>query len=114
MLGSKVGKKNERWKYVSEDDDLVPSHGMLNEWKLLVRYVKGDKRQEDCSCDSKFMLDTMPNVGQAIRDAYRCIGVGDCTPIFLYLDNAGGHSTEEAVLEYCTLLAERFNVICIH
>ena len=56
----------------------------------------------------------MPEVGQAIRDAYRRIGVEDCTPIFSYLNNAEGHGTDEAMLEYCTLHAERFNMICIH
>ena len=58
------------------------------------------------------MLDTMPEVGQVIRDVYHHIGVKGCTPISLYFDNAGGHGTDEAVLEYCTLLAEQFNVIC--
>ena len=59
------------------------------------------------------MLDTMPEVGRAIRRAYRRMGVEDYIPIFLYLDNAGGHGTDEAVLKYCTDLAEEFNVICI-
>ena len=73
------------WKYVSEDDDLVPPRGMLNKLKLLVCYVKGDERQEVCSCDSKFMLDTMLEVRQAILEAYRCIGIEDCIRIFLHI-----------------------------
>ena len=44
VLGRKVGKKRERWKCVSEDNDLVPPRGELTKWKLLVRHVKGDKQ----------------------------------------------------------------------
>ena len=47
----------------------------------VVHYVMEGKQQEDCSCDSKFMIDTMPEVGQTIRDTYYRIGAKDSIPI---------------------------------
>ena len=34
--------------------------------------------------------------------------------IYLYLDNAGGHGTKEAVETYVTNLERDHNVICVH
>ena len=54
----------------------------------------------------------MARVGVAIRDKYHW--VDDDVPIFLYLDNAGGHGTQEAVDRYVTHLKKEHNVICVH
>ena len=63
---------------------------------------------------------------QAIREAYSGIGpaprtrensgchVGADVPIFLYLDNAGGHGTDDCVAEYVKTLKDDWNVICVH
>ena len=63
---------------------------------------------------------------QAIREAYSGIGPAPRTrensgchvradvPIFLYLDNAGGHGTDDCVAEYVKALKDDYNVICIH
>ena len=72
----------------------------------------GDKHEVDINCESKYMLEVMPRVGEAIRAAYHW--VDDSAPIYLFLDNAGGHGTDNAVEKYCTYLAERYNVICYH
>ena len=48
----------------------------------------------------------------AIRASYHC--VPDSIPIFLYLDNAGGHGTREIVDAYIRMLKDEYNVICIH
>ncbi len=62
------------------------------------RECEGDKREVDVSCDSSFMTDVMPKVGKAIREAYHWVPLEK--PIFLYLDNAGGHGTKDAVDQY--------------
>ena len=63
---------------------------------------------------------------QAIREAYSGIDPAPRTrensgchvradvPIFLYLDNAGGHGTDDCVAEYVKILKDDYNVICIH
>ena len=84
----------------------------MGRYKLMVRYNKGDKREVDAACDSKFMLQTMPSVGKAIRDAHHWVSFD--TPIFLYLDNAGGHGTKEIVDKYVADLKTKYNVICVH
>ena len=73
---------------------------------------EGDKREVDVSCDSTFMKEVMPEVGKAIRAAYHW--VLPRIPIFLYLDNAGGHGTQEVVDAYVKLLEVDYNVICVH
>lgn len=49
----------------------------------------------------------MPRVGAKIREAYHWVDRG--IPIFLYLDNAGGHGTDEVVNAYARMLREDYN-----
>ena len=72
----------------------------------------GDKHWVDVNCNSDFMTDVMPKVGAAICAAYFWIAFA--IPIFLYLDNAGGHGTQDAVDKYVKDLKKYFNVICVH
>ena len=46
------------------------------------------------------MKKVMPEVGEEIWSKYSAIGVADETPVFLFLDNAGGHGTNNFVDEY--------------
>ena len=45
----------------------------IDDLELGVRYQRGDKVTKDCSCDSKWMLETMNEVGKAIRDAHHWV-----------------------------------------
>ena len=45
----------------------------IDDLELGVRYQRGDKVTEDCSCDSKWMLETVNEVGKAIRDAHHWV-----------------------------------------
>ena len=106
-------------KYIIDDDEHLPSvdHLQLG-YTLMVRYLgknkkrDGDERMMDVSCDSEYMDDVMPEVGKAIREAYHWVSRDH--PIFLYLDNAGGHGTQEIVDKYVWYLADNFNVVCVH
>lgn len=80
--------------------------------KLAVKREKGEGRLVDVTCDSKFMQYAMKIVGKKIRETYHWVPVD--WPIFLYLDNAGGHGTKEVVAEYVRELKEEHNVVCIH
>lgn len=107
-------------KYIDEEAGHVPSQELLSlgEYTLKVRYIgrrngnEGEKRMTDVNCDSLFMLETMPEVGKAIREAYHWVPLE--TPIYLFLDNAGGHGTDEAVTKYVNDLYEEHNIICKH
>ena len=56
------------------------------------------------------MLETMPEVGAAIREKMPWIP----QEIYLQMDNAGGHGTTAAVCEYTQLLFDRYNIIILH
>ena len=51
-------------------------------------------------------------IAQTIRKAYHFVDAA--TPIFLYLDNAGGHGTDDCVTQYVKMLEDDYNVICVH
>ena len=48
--------------------------------------------------DSEFMLKTMGEIGLAIREKMHWVPIH--IPIYLVLDNAGGHGTKTAVTNY--------------
>ena len=68
--------------------------------------------EEDISCDSAFMRRKMPEIGAAIRQTMPWIP--QVQPIYLVMDNAGGHGTTEAIVEYTELLLRQFNIIIHH
>ena len=79
---------------------------------MKVKYEKGEILQEDCSCDSEFMTAHMNSIGQDIRAAYDW--VPQQQPIYLVIDNAGGHGKKECIAAYTQLLKDDYNVIIKH
>lgn len=114
VLRYKVGSEKKKNKYIVDDDEILTDVELMrmDGYTLMVRSEKGDEREVDITCESDFMKKVMPEVGEAIREAYHWVEKD--TPIFLYLDNAGGHGTDETVDEYVGMLAEKHNVICVH
>ena len=125
--GPENSKGKRQAKYIDDDFALVPGPNALagGGYNLMCRYngtgsaevkdgdVEADTRVVDVSCDSTFMKEIMPRVGQAIRAAYHWVPLTE--KIYLYLDNAGGHGTNEVVDAYVKLLASpKYNVICVH
>ena len=106
--------KEKNPKYYFKDDEPIPNPDMLelDEHTLMVRYKAGDTREKDVTCESKYMTRTMPRVGEAIRAKYHWVPM--TTPIYMYLDNAGGHGKKEVVAAYVAKLRDEYNVICIH
>ena len=76
-----------------------------------VHYLKGDMVTSDINCDSEYMLDAMPCIVAAIREAY--IWVPPTKDILLVLDGAGGHGTNEAVAEY-TAAMKNMNIMLVY
>ena len=83
-----------------------------NDLQLQIRCKAGDKRHEDVSCDSEFMLRVMPEVGRAIREKFS--HVHPDTTIHLIMDNAGGHGSIECVSQYKEFLWNEFKVNVIN
>jgi len=72
----------------------------------------GTKVKMDVSCNSTFMQQTMPKVGEAIHQQMPWIPQGQ--PVHLQMDNAGGHGTKATICECATLLLEQYNVILLY
>ena len=65
---------------------------------LKVRFQDGDIIEKDCSCDSSYMLSAMIRVGKAIREKFHWVPMHE--KVYLFIDGAGGHGTNEAINEY--------------
>ena len=108
LKDKKSGKKKPHYL----DKDTMPVSSIRGCMDLMVRNEEGKVREVDVSCDSAFMERAMKEVGKSIRSSYHWVAIDH--PIFLYLDNAGGHGTKEVVASYVKMLADDFNVVCIH
>ena len=102
---------------ILEDKQRVNKEGLvttltLDDIKLLNKRPAGTIITTDVNCDSDYMLRTMPKVGAAIRE--KMPWVPREQPIYLQMDNAGGHGTKAAVGEYTQLLIDWHNVHVIH
>ena len=42
----------------------------ISDVQLYVQVQQGDEIQKDCSCDSSFMLETIPEVGAGLRNKF--------------------------------------------
>ena len=58
------------------------------------------------------MLSAMDRVGKAMRESYHWIDIN--VVIYLVMDNAGGHGTDNAIIEYTRLLKDTYNITIIH
>ena len=52
------------------------------------------KGEKEFSCDSKFMLGVMDELGNFTWITYRIIGVANEEIIYLVMDNTGGHGAK--------------------
>jgi hypothetical protein len=70
--------------------------------ELFVHMRVGDEVDEDTSCDSAFMLECMPRVGAALCEQFHWVPPNET--VYLCMDNAGGHGTNDAKQQYINLL----------
>ena len=73
-----------------------------------MRQKLGDEVEEDASCDSEFMLSAMDRVGVAIREKYHWVLITH--KIYLVMDNAGGHGSNDAIAQYKKMLEDDHNI----
>jgi hypothetical protein len=81
---------------------------LLTDLELFVQQRRGDEVEEDCSCDSSFMLEIIPTIGRRLRDSFHWVAPDE--KIYLFMDNAGGHGTDVAIQQYTAILLDQFNV----
>jgi hypothetical protein len=113
VRGNKQKKTLGEAEPILQNNNVTDEHGnnrplTIDDLELSIRLPAGTAVTEDISCDSNYMLDVMPRIGAAIRQNYPWIP-RDKT-IYLVMDNAGGHGTEQAIRQYTTDLLERFNI----
>ena len=98
----------EYYVQITRDKDLDKIPITVNDLKLKVRYCAGDYIIRDCSCDSSYMRLAMNRVGKVMREKY--YWVKKETAIYLVIDNAGGHGTNDCVQEYTDRLRTEYNI----
>ena len=81
-----------------DDKNLPPRTCTLADIGIRVRNEVGNTVEDDCSCDSTYMLAAMDCVGRGIRKAYHWVPTDQLC--YLVMDNAGGHGTKEAIEQY--------------
>ena len=86
----------------------------IQDLNLIKMHPAGAEVIKDVNCDSAFMLRVIPSIGEAYRQKMRDIGVPDDELIYLVIDNAGGHGTEEAIVDYINILLNEHNIEIIH
>ena len=82
----------------------------MNDLTLHRNISPGTQLRRDTTCNSRYMLDNIHTIGKSIRKAYHWTRV-DTTPIYLILDNAGGHGTTKAKQDYENILKKDYNII---
>ena len=96
-------------KIRDKDDKNVPERNViLSDVHLQVRNFVGDAVEDDCSCDSAYMMGAMKRVGEAIRKKFEWIPMSQ--RCYLVMDNAGGHGTKEAITDYRNDLLTSYNI----
>jgi hypothetical protein len=84
----------------------------FNDVVLHVEIPSGTYIEEDCTCDSAFMLDIIREVGGKIRSSFHWLPQ-ETEAIHLFTNNAGGHGTNDAREKYVSILKSEFNIIVI-
>ena len=86
---------------IDENGQAVPI-SLDNDVQLFVSMKQGEEVDKDCSCDSAFMEKVMPEVAHEMRRAYHWIPETD--KLYLVMDNAGGHGTDNSKSRYTEVM----------
>ena len=77
----------------SDNKSLISRPLTVEDLTLKVNIPAGRVIDKDINCNSKFMLDVMDEIGQSVRTAHSFLP--STHPIYLFMDNAGGHGKKE-------------------
>jgi hypothetical protein len=81
----------------------------LTDLHLYVYVPKNTEVEEDITCDSSFMMESIHEIGSSIRASMYWVPQSEC--ITLFMDNAGGHGKESIKDEYVLILKDRYKII---
>ena len=102
------GVKLSDWKGWKKNQT-VTENITLEDFTLVLIREKGDRYEENCSCNGEWMKNTLvEKAGFAIREYY--YWVKPDVEIVLQLDGAGGHGGIEMKKEYTDLMKSEWNV----
>jgi hypothetical protein len=76
---------------------------------LHVCVPRNTEAEKDTTCNSKFMLESVNETGNSIRKSMHWIPKEETN--FLFMDNAGGHGTDETKEEYVKILKMKYNIL---
>ena len=81
----------------------------INDLELRVNPQKGTWIERDITCDSIFMMNHIRQIGKSIREAHSFLP--NDHPVYLFMDNAGGHGKTEIKKQYENILEKEFKII---
>ncbi len=87
-----------------------------DEVQLTINYIElscflptGTVIEREVNCNSAFMLQVLPEIAAEMHQQLHWVPHDG--PIFLVIDNAGGHGMQEARDEYTRRLRDNFNIV---
>jgi hypothetical protein len=81
----------------------------LSDLQLYIHVPKDTEVEEDITCDSSFMMNSIHEIGSSIRASM--FWVPQSVHIILFMDNAGGHGKENIKDQYVLILEEKYKII---
>jgi hypothetical protein len=75
---------------------------------LYIHVPKDTEVEEDITCDSSFMMESVHEIGASIRSSM--FWIPQSKNIILFMDNAGGHGKDVIKDEYVLILKNKYNV----
>ena len=115
------GRKTAKWHRLGfgdgkllENRTITNQNGIkrqleLTDLSLYVFRKAGTMVETDITCNSEFMLRCMDKIGQSIRTKMHFVDKDH--PIYLYMDNAGGHGMNATKEAYEKMLKDNYNII---
>ena len=106
----KVGNRGKsKICVINDHEELISdNYSHISNIMLKVSYQEGDIIDRYCSCDSSYMFSTIIRVGKSIREKFHWVPMHE--KVYLFIDDAGGHGTNEAINEYGKNLMIDFNI----
>jgi hypothetical protein len=98
LLGNKklVDKNGRKRKLTLKDIDLH------------VRVPRFSDIEKDVTCNSNFMINSVHETGTSIRQSLHWVSESEI--IYLFMDNAGGHGTDDIKREYVSILWNEYKI----
>ena len=106
----KVGNKGKsKICVINNHEELISNnHSHISNIMLKVRYQEVDIVERDCSSDSSYMLSAMIRVGKSICEKFHKVPMHE--KLYVFIDGAGSHGTNEAINEFDENLMIYFNI----